>query len=111
MVTCSAGNVMKRLFLRLLAALVAIWAVLTAALYGAMLQTPDAFGRIMAHVPLPCMLVLPFETLWTHARDGQVVAGAPAPDFALPTLDHASQMRLSSFRGSRPVVLVFGSYT
>jgi peroxiredoxin len=34
-----------------------------------------------------------------------------APDFSLPALDHASNVQLASFRGSQPVVLVFGSYT
>jgi hypothetical protein len=102
---------MKRILFRVGAALAAVWVVLTAALYGAMRQTPDTFGRIMQHVPMPFMLVLPFETLWGAARGGNVQAGDPAPDFNLPTLDHASQVRLSSFRGSRPVALVFGSYT
>jgi len=37
--------------------------------------------------------------------------GALAPDFDLPTLDNSSRVRLSSFRGEEPVVLVFGSYT
>ena len=102
---------MKRLLLRGLGLLFAIWAILGAGLYAAMRQSPDAFGRVMMHVPLPFMLVLPFETLWKHARAGRVDAGTMAPDFTLPTLDRASRVRLSSFRGSRPVVLVFGSYT
>jgi peroxiredoxin len=34
-----------------------------------------------------------------------------APDFSLPTADRTRIVRLSSFRGDRPVVLVFGSYT
>lgn len=102
---------MKRTLLRVLGVVFVFWVLLTAALYAAMRQTPDAFGRVMMHVPMPFMLVLPFETLWNHARAGQVNPGAAAPDFTLPTLDHAAQVRLSSFRGSRPVVLVFGSYT
>ena len=84
---------------------------LSAGLYLAMRQPPDAFGRIMKHVPMPMMLVLPFETLWNQARGGRLRPGDMAPDFTLPTLDHTDQVRLSSFRGSRPVVLVFGSYT
>jgi len=39
-----------------------------------------------------------------------VHAGDAAPDFRLPTLDHKSEVELSSLRG-KPVVLVFGSYT
>lgn len=83
----------------------------TAGLYWAMCQTPDKFGRYMTHVPPPAMLVLPFETLWMRARAGTVHAGDMAPDFRLPTLDHQSSVQLSQFRGSQPVVLVFGSYT
>ncbi len=76
-----------------------------------MTQPPDRFGTIMAHVPMPAMLVLPFETLWTHAREGRLAAGDAAPDFRLPSVDHSTDIQLSSYRGVRPVVLVFGSYT
>jgi hypothetical protein len=65
----------------------------------------------MARVPVPAMAVLPFETLWLNARKGVLDPGALAPDFSLPTLDRKETVRLSSFRGSRPVALVFGSYT
>ncbi len=34
-----------------------------------------------------------------------------APDFELPTEDGEKSIRLSSFRGDKPVVLVFGSFT
>jgi hypothetical protein len=37
--------------------------------------------------------------------------GAPAPDFKLRTADGKREVQLSSFKGKRPVVLVFGSYT
>jgi hypothetical protein len=37
--------------------------------------------------------------------------GAAAPDFALKTLDRKQTIRLSDFRGKRPVVLIFGSFT
>jgi hypothetical protein len=77
----------------------------------AMRQPPEKFGRIMSHIPMPAMLLFPFETMWSHARAGTVHPGDEAPDFSLPTLDHNSQVQLSSFRGRQPVVLVFGSYT
>ena len=35
--------------------------------------------------------------------------GDTAPDFELKTADRTSAVRLSSFRGQKPVVLVFGS--
>ena len=37
--------------------------------------------------------------------------GDTAPDFKLKTDDGSREVQLSSFRGKRPVVLVFGSYT
>jgi len=37
--------------------------------------------------------------------------GSDAPDFKLPCLGNAEQVQLSSFRGRRPVALIFGSYT
>jgi hypothetical protein len=36
--------------------------------------------------------------------------GDTAPDFALPSLAGGEEVRLSSFRGRRPVVLAFGSF-
>ena len=93
------------------AVLVTVHLALTAGLYWAMCQPPDRFGRFMTHVPMPMMLVLPFETLWMRARAGHVQEGDMAPDFRLPTLDHTTTVQLSSFRGSQPVALVFGSYT
>jgi hypothetical protein len=43
-------------------------------------------------------------------REGPRV-GQPAPDFALKTADGKRTVRLSQYRGKRPVVLVFGSFT
>lgn len=37
--------------------------------------------------------------------------GDPAPDFTLPDPSGLRRVRLASFRGRRPVVLVFGSLT
>ena len=93
------------------AVLVFTYLSLCAGFYWVMRQPPDFFGRVMARTPSPLMMFLPFESLWTHARAGVLHPGDPAPDFSLPTLDRKDTVRLSSFRGSRPVVLVFGSYT
>jgi hypothetical protein len=41
----------------------------------------------------------------------QLKKGDPAPDFALPMLTGDRVIRLSAFRGKKPVVLVFASYT
>lgn len=43
-------------------------------------------------------------------REGPGI-GQPAPDFELETQDGKRTMRLSAFRGNKPVVLVFGSFT
>lgn len=37
--------------------------------------------------------------------------GDAAPDFKLKAKDGSSEVRLSTFKGRRPVVLVFGSFT
>lgn len=91
--------------------LTGLYAALTAGLFWAMCQPPDEFGRIMRHVPMPSMMVLPFRPLWMIARGGQLQAGDAAPDFELLTHDKSETVRLSNFRGEKPVVLVFGSYT
>ncbi len=89
------------------------WVVACGALYETMCQPPEVFGRFMAKIPGPvAFLVLPFETLWMRARAGTLHVGDPAPDFALMKLDHTASVQLSSFTAeSRPVVLIFGSYT
>ncbi len=47
------------------------------------------------------------------AREARAPAvSTSAPDFELPLLDDRSRtVRLSNFRGKRPVALIFGSYT
>ena len=77
----------------------------------AMQQPPETFGRVMSKMPMPAYFIIPFETFWTRARAGTLHTGEEAPDFRLPTLDHQSDVQLSSFREKQPVVLVFGSYT
>jgi len=58
---------------------------------------------------------------WAQPRDGRhsgdmrmrdtLRAGDAAPDFKLKTKDGSREVQLSGFKGKRPVVLVFGSYT
>ncbi len=43
----------------------------------------------------------------THAPE----VGTLAPDFELPLRDSEEHVRLSAFRGQKPVALIFGSYT
>ena len=44
-------------------------------------------------------------------RVDTVTVGDEAPDFKLKTVDDRRSVRLSAYKGKRPVVLVFGSYT
>lgn len=37
--------------------------------------------------------------------------GDAAPDFTLPDVKKSREVKLSSFQGKKPVVLIFGSYT
>lgn len=103
----------KKVVIPTIGVLAALWVVGCVGIYHVMRQPPETFARFMARMPGPVpFLVLPFETLWTHARAGHLAIGDPAPDFSLAKLDHSEQVRLSSFTAQkRPVVLVFGSYT
>ena len=94
--------------------LVCAYAVLFGVVLTAMLQPPARFGLFMKHVPgLLVWGTLPAPRMWLWARRGELVAGAPAPDFTLTRHGESGRERvtLSSYRGHRPVVLVFGSYS
>jgi len=99
-----------RLLIKLAAGLVALYLVLLAGLLAVM-RHPTLFGQVMARVPEPVMVALPFRRLWFIAREGRLKAGDIAPDFNLATSDMKSRIQLASWRGRKPVVLVFGSYT
>ena len=93
-----------------LAIFAVVYLVALGALYRVM-REPALFGQVMRHVPGPAMFVVPFKPLWFLARAGSLRVGDAAPNFDLPTADKKSQVRLADFRGQRPVVLIFGSYT
>jgi hypothetical protein len=102
---------MKRIILTVLVCIGLLYSSALAGFYYAMRQPPQTFSRVMMHVgPVP-FLLFPFESMWKSARAGHLKVGDSAPDFTLPLLDHSSNVELSSFRGARPVVLIFGSYT
>jgi hypothetical protein len=88
-----------------------VYAVLCGAAYEVMRQTPERFSRVMIHVPDAAFIVLPFKPLWYQARAGHLQIGDAAPGFSLTTQDRKARVQLASYRGSQPVVLVFGSYT
>jgi hypothetical protein len=96
---------------KVLAGLVAAYLLFCAVILAVMWQPPVRFAKVIAKVPGPMFLALPFETLWSFARGGRLRPGDTAPDFDLETLDKSARVRLSSFRGRQPVVLIFGSYT
>ena len=101
---------MRRL-LKIAGVVVVIYVLLAVGLFAAMCQPPEVFGRIMSKTPDVAFFILPFERLWLVARKGRLKVGDIAPDFSLHTVDKKSLVRLSSLRGEKPMVLVFGSYT
>jgi hypothetical protein len=99
--------------LRILLALVGCYVGLFTTVMAAMLQPPERFGVFMKHVP-PALVwgPLPAPRMWLWARKGHLDQGDMAPDFSLRTVqDRARRVSFASYRGQRPVVLVFGSYT
>ena len=51
-------------------------------------------------------------TAWQKEFDGRAPRlGDEAPDFELLDVDGENPVRLSEFRGNKPVALVFGSFT
>jgi hypothetical protein len=99
--------------LRVAVGLFVIYVVLFSAVVIAMVQPPQRFGAFMKRMPAAVVWgALPARRMWLWARRGTLAEGALAPDFTLRTThDRTRRVTLSSYRGQRPVVLVFGSYT
>ena len=89
----------------------AAWVAFAGLRYYEMTRPPALFTAFMAKLPMVAMVLAPFETMWNVARAGTLNPGDMAPDFCLKTRDGKREVALSSFRGNRPVVLIFGSYT
>jgi hypothetical protein len=87
------------------------WLGFLAYINRAMHQSPEAFGHVMARMPMPAYFVIPFETLWSRARAGHVGVGDAAPSLTIKRLEDKTPVDLGSLWSQRPVVLVFGSYT
>jgi hypothetical protein len=100
-----------RVVVKALVVLAAVYGLLLGGLFAAMYQSPAVFGHVMSKVPELAFMVFPFKQMWFVARKGHLKTGGEAPDFSLPTADRKARVQLSSFRGQRPVVLVFGSHT
>ena len=103
----------KKPFITTVCVIAILWLAGCVGIYAIMRRPPERFASVMARIPGPvAFLVLPFETLWKHARAGTLEVGDPAPDFILAKLDKTDHVQLSSFTSQgRPVALVFGSYT
>jgi len=96
----------------LAAAVAVLYVLFGAAVLTAMNQTPERFGRFMRHTPAPLVWgALPAKRMWLWSRRGTLAEGMNAPDFTLAHQDRSGRVTLSSFRGKKPVVLVFGSYS
>lgn len=102
---------MRKFFPRAAIVLIVLYSVFIGLVWWAMHQPPETFGRVMKHMPDVAYFLVPFETMWTHARAGHLQAGDTAPDFLLTKLDKSATVQLSSLTATQPVVLVFGSYT
>lgn len=101
----------KRWLTGTLVVLVCAWIGFVRYVDQAMHQAPEVFAHVMAKMPTPVYFLFPFETMWTSARKGSLKVGDHAPDFTLQTLDTKVPVQLASLWASKPVVLVFGSYT
>ena len=104
---------MTKWLMRVVALLAGLYVVLFATVLTAMMRPPEEFGVAMRYLPAPLVWGgLPAPRMWLWARGGTLSEGAAAPDFTLPKLNNKEErVTLSSHRGQRPVVLVFGSYT
>jgi hypothetical protein len=100
-----------RTFLKYAIPALVVYTTLVSGLFVAMLQPPAVFGHIMSKLPAVSYFLFPFEPMWLLARRGHLKVGDTAPDFTLKTTDRSASVRLSSFRGQMPAVLIFGSHT
>jgi peroxiredoxin len=66
-------------------------------------------GQLFLGLLFLANLILMGEPALLHAD--ALKMGDEAPDFILETYERNDRVTLSSFRGDRPVVLIFGSYT
>lgn len=87
------------------------YSLLLAGFYTVMCQRPEVFNSFMSKTPNIVFLLFPFKSMWLSAREGKLKVGDEAPNFSLETSDKNSRVQLSDFRGKKPVVLIFGSYT
>jgi len=102
---------MRKLLWRAGIVLAILYIAFVGLVWWAMRQPPETFGGVMKRMPELAYVLVPFETMWTHARAGHLQPGDTAPDFTLTKLDKSATVQLSAMTATQPVVLVFGSYT
>jgi hypothetical protein len=106
------SKLVRRLMLTILITLAFFYISFGAFLWWAMHLPPEQIGRVMSRMPAPVVFLgYPFQTLWVHARAGNLQVGDRAPDFNLMKVDKTGTVRLSELNQGHPVVLIFGSYT
>ena len=73
---------------------------------------PISLREVIAsgQVVVPLQLRAVADTLIERDEMGPAV-GEPAPDLCLKRLESVERVRLSSFQGTQPVAIAFGSYT
>jgi thiol-disulfide isomerase/thioredoxin len=96
---------------RIVGAIALLYVGSAGVVFAVMHQSNTVAGKGLSLLPGPAFMLLPMETMWCTARRGSLAVGQEAPDFDLALKGGSSRVRLSSLRGGRPVVLVFGSYT
>jgi hypothetical protein len=101
----------KKIIASILSGIFVLWLAFVTFMWHAMNKPPEDFARVMSHMPWEVFLVVPFETLWTRARAGNLNLGDPAPDFSLVKLDKTGTVHFSQLNKMQPVVMIFGSYT
>jgi hypothetical protein len=114
---CSGDTILK-LAAKILVSIVTIYGAVLIALYVIISLPPGRFANIIASIPTsqkpggPLFeYVLPLEPIFKSARAGKLRIGDPAPTFNLKLVHGEDRVQLNSFRGVKPVVLIFGSYT
>ncbi len=103
---------------KILLALAAIYGAVLIALYVIISLPPGRMANIIATMPTSetpggplFSYLLPLEPMFKSARAGKLRVGDPAPGFNLKLVHGNERVQLDSFRGVKPVVLIFGSYT
>ncbi len=111
-----------KIALKIMGPLLVVYLLACAGAYRAF-RTVEGTTKLMSAADTLMFVAFPLERLMTSARAGDLEVGQPAPDFELefrespepngdPEQDSETErVRLSSFQGKKPVVLVFGSYT